>query len=142
MRSAALSVLTLAALAAILAAGATGAASRAAAGRGAIKRDFSTILVKFERPGQARALTAQQGDTEIGQTAGKVSVVRLHAAKGVDEALDAYQRRHDVVYAEPNFLANATLAPPNDPSFSAQYGLTRIGATAGWGVSPRSYRAA
>src|SRR3954449_13182195 len=90
MRSATLSVLTLAALAAILAAGATGAASRAAGGRGAIKRDSSTILVKFARPGQAHALAAQQGDTEIGQTAGKVSIVRLSVGKNVDGALDRY----------------------------------------------------
>jgi subtilisin family serine protease len=142
MRSTALSVITMAALAAILAAAATGAASRAAAGHGAIKRDPSTILVKFAKPAQAHALAAQQGDTEIGETAGKVSIVRLHAGKGVDDALDRYQHRRDVVFAEPNFLASATLAAPNDPSFKSQYGLVRIGATDGWGVYPGSYSAA
>jgi subtilisin family serine protease len=47
------------------------------------------------------------------------------------------------VYAEPNYLATATvLSPPNDPSFSAQWGLPKIGATDGWTVYPGSYTAA
>src|SRR5437870_12984773 len=113
-----------AALVTLLAVGVGGAA--ATGGGGAIRRDASTILVKFAKPSQARAIARQEGDGDVGETAGKVSIIRLGAGRGVDQALDRYQRRHDVVYAEPNFLATAALASPNDTSYGAQWSLVKV----------------
>jgi thermitase len=141
MRSLALSAVTLAGITAMLALGAAGADAGATGGKGTIKRDPGTILVKFDKPTHARTAADEEGDTILGETAGKVSIVELHAGKGVDQALDRYQRRDDVVYAEPNFLATATLAAPNDPSYSSQWGLSKVDAIDGWTVYPGSYSA-
>jgi len=126
----------------LLAVGVGGAGATGAGGSGSINRDASTILVKFAKPSQARAIAGQEGDADLGETAGKVSIIRLAPGKGVDKALDRYQRRHDVVDAEANFLATAALAPPNDTSYGAQWSLVKVDAIGGWSVYPGSYAAA
>jgi hypothetical protein len=141
MRSIALSAVTLAGITTMFALGAVGADARAAGGKGTIKRDGATILVKFDKPAHAHTVVGEEGDAILGTTAGKVSIVKLHSGKGVDQALDRYQRRDDVVYAEPNFLAAATLSAPNDPYYTQQWGLSKVDALDGWAVYPGTYSA-
>jgi subtilisin family serine protease len=142
MRPAAFPSAALAALVTLLSVGVGGAAATGAGGSGSIKRDALTILVKFAKPSQARAIAGQEGDADLGETAGKVSIIGLAPGKGVDRALDRYQRRQDVVYAEPNFLATAALATPNDTSYGAQWSLVKVDAIDGWSIYPGSYAAA
>ncbi|MCX6030242.1 MAG: S8 family serine peptidase [Chloroflexi bacterium] len=44
-----------------------------------------------------------------------------------------------VKYAEPNYIAHATATYPNDPFFSDQWNLRRIGAPEAWDVTTGSY---
>ncbi len=48
-------------------------------------------------------------------------------------AIAALNARPDVLYAEPDYILHVE-ATPNDPSFSAQYGLNKIGAPAAWDI--------
>ena len=69
MRRPAFPAAALAALVALLAVGVGGAAATGGGSSGAIKRDASTILVKFAKPAQARAIARQEGDADLGETA-------------------------------------------------------------------------
>ena len=52
----------------------------------------------------------------------------------VDRALAAYRARPDVEYAEPDYVRRATLTP-NDPSFSQQWNMQKIGAPIAWDLT-------
>lgn len=50
------------------------------------------------------------------------------------DAVEALNRRADVVYAEPNFIWRST-ATPNDPRFPEMYGLRNISAPSAWDIT-------
>ncbi len=114
------------------------AATGAGAAAPAPTHEPGTILVKFVDEASARAVVAAHGDRDVSTTANGVHVVHV-AGGSVDESVAAYSRAPGVVYAEPNYIAHATLAVPNDPSFGSQWALSKIGATGAWSAYPGSY---
>src|SRR5690242_16916967 len=101
-----------------------------------------TILVKFAQPSRAALKVAAAGDRAAGETANRVSVVRLSPGESVSAGVAAYNSRPDVVYAEPNYRMHALdLAPPDDPAYEldGQWGLTTISALAAWSIYPGAY---
>ena len=98
--------------------------------------DPSTILVRF-KPGAA-AHEAAPG-TALGRKFDLVPGLRsVHLSKGksVEAALQAYRSNPNVIYAEPNGLVQASLAP-NDPRYvdGSLYGMTKISAPAAWDIT-------
>src|SRR5712691_4131013 len=102
-------------------------------------RSSSTILVKLAVPTAADAIVSRLGDTLLGTTATGVAVVNIERGGKLDQKVKEYSRLTGVVYAEPNFIARATLAAPNDPSYGSQWGLKTIRALEGWGIYPGTY---
>ncbi|MEX2118184.1 MAG: S8 family serine peptidase [Pirellulales bacterium] len=95
--------------------------------------DPSRILVRF-RPETAEANGAGiVRGTEIGRPMDIVPGLRsVHLPQGlsVEAALAAYRANASVLYAEPNYRVRTALTP-NDPQFSALYGLENTGQTGG-----------
>lgn len=137
MRTRWLRLALVAAVAAFLHAGLATAPARAAE-----DYDPSTILVKFSIPSQAQAIFRAFGDQASARLADDVFVVRVPSGRSVPAALAIYARLFGVAYAEPNYIATATLASPNDASASSQWSLGKISAVSGWsrlfGVYPAS----
>lgn len=52
--------------------------------------------------------------------------------ENVQAAIDNLLQQQGVIYAEPNYLAEATDVIPNDPGWGNQYNLAAIRAPAGW----------
>ena len=102
-------------------------------------RDAATILVKFEPAADGRAIIAAHGDRHVAETGTGVDVVGIARGSSVDAKVAAYARHSGVVYAEPNYVAQATLSAPNDPSFGAQWALAKIDAVNGWTAYPGAY---
>jgi serine protease len=101
-----------------------------------------TILVKFKQPAGAATRIQALGDDAVGQTANRVSIVRLAPGESAAARITAYDKRADVVYAEPNAQVHALgLSAPNDPSFSSQWAFDATDALAGWGLYPGAYGA-
>jgi thermitase len=106
-------------------------------------RDPSTILVKFTVSKAAAAkIIASLGDKLLGETATGVSVVKIGRGGKVDQKVKKYRRLPGVAYAEPNFIAKAQMAAPNDPSYSSQWGLKTVRAQEGWTTYPGTYASA
>jgi subtilisin family serine protease len=104
-----------------------------------VDRDPQTLLVKFDRPTGAEAKVAATGDQVVGKAFGDVLVVRIPPGIAVAEKVGKYRQRSDVAYAEPNYVRQATLAAPNDPGFSALWGLSSIDAVPGWSLYPGAF---
>jgi thermitase len=102
--------------------------------------DASTILVKFNDPAAANAVIAAHGDRHLGRTATNVDIVGIAAGSSVDSKVSLYGSRRDVAYAEPNYIARASVLPmPNDPSYASDWGMTKIGVIDGWSSYPGAY---
>jgi len=101
-----------------------------------------TILVKFKQPSAAANRIEALGDDAVGQTANRVSIVRLRAGESAAARIAAYSERADVLYAEPNARVQAlALDPPNDPYFSSQWAFDVTGALGGWSLYPGAFGA-
>src|SRR6266550_4402074 len=101
-----------------------------------------TILVKFKQPSGAAARIDALGDQTVGQTANRVSVVRLSRGESPAMRIASYAKRADVAYAEPNGRVEAlSLAAPNDAYFSSQWAFALTGAVDGWAFYPGAYGA-
>lgn len=101
--------------------------------------DGSTILVKFADQNQGAQDVRGEGDEVAGKTAGHALIVRLRGGANPAARLAAYRGRAGVVFAEPNYLARATLAAPNDSSYGLQWAFPKIQALSGWALDPGSY---
>jgi thermitase len=101
--------------------------------------DPSTILVKFADPARADETIAAHGDRHVGGTPTGVDVVKIASGASVEAKVAAYGAEAGVVYAEPNYIAQASLALPNDPSYSTDWGMDKIGVVTGWSDYPGSY---
>ena len=99
----------------------------------------ATILVKFASSQAAANLIAAHGDRSLATTPLGVHVVKLGAGAGVAAEVASYASERGVVYAEPNYIANAALAVPNDPSYAADWGMDKVRAVEGWTAYPGSY---
>ncbi len=92
------------------------------------------ILVKF-RPDTSQAAIGEingRQKAEIKKTIKgiDVHVIRFSADIPVEEMVGRYNADVSVEYAEPDYIATAT-ATPNDPRFTAQWGLNNTGQTGG-----------
>jgi thermitase len=103
--------------------------------------DPNTLIVNFSDSGRAHPLIQALGDLLGGQLRDGSAVVQLRGGRSVEQALALYRVLPGVRFAEPNFLAHADIAAPNDPSFGSQWALssTKINAVAGWSIYPNSY---
>src|SRR5438128_10072416 len=76
-----------------------------------------TILVKFKQPAGAASRIEALGDGAVGQTANRVSIVRLAAGESTAARIAASNKPADVLYPAPNAQAHAPgLDPPHDPA--------------------------
>jgi thermitase len=98
------------------------------------------VLVKFKSdapPTSAQAALLAQDARAVGEVPA-LGVQRLKVPEGQELAAVAALRLHPLVeYAEPNYILRAVLTP-NDPYFSSQWGLTKIGASQAWDVTTGS----
>ena len=98
------------------------------------------ILVKFN-PATSSSEIAEIHRQNGGQVkkvipALGVQVVTVPAGKAM-EKVRAYQANPKVVYAEPDYLAQADIST-NDPYLSQQWGLAKVMATDAWGITTGS----
>jgi thermitase len=96
------------------------------------------ILIKLKtsttEPRQAAAALAVPELAAADAVPG-LGMLKLKVASGEEVRQAArFSARPGVAFAEPNYLAHA-LEVPNDPGFSAQWGLSQIDAPAAWDVS-------
>ena len=105
----------------------------------AADRDRSTILVKFSIPSQITGILNAFGDRQSARLSDGVVLVGLSGGTSPAAAVALYSRMFGVEYAEPNYIATADLAAPNDPSLSSQWGLNTISAVSGWSRLFSSY---
>jgi thermitase len=98
------------------------------------------VLVKFKgdaSPASVQAVLLAQDARAVGEVP-DLGVQRLKVPEGQELAVVAALRLHPLVeYAEPNYILRAVLTP-NDPYFSSQWGLTKIGASQAWDVTTGS----
>src|SRR5437899_9195968 len=97
----------------------------------------STILVKFANPAKSAGIVRSLGDRPLGLTLNRVEVVGLDRGESVAKKVALYRSLAQVVYAEPNFIAqgqgaSAKLAAPNDPGFGSQWAWGPIRALDAW----------
>lgn len=131
----------LAIAAAVMAAGTRGgtAATPPTALPGQEERDPATILVKFSDPSKATAVITAHGDRHVGRTATRVDLVKVAPGAGLDASISSYAARPDVVFAESNYIAHASLAAPNDPSYGTNWGMDKIRVIEAWTAYPGSF---
>jgi thermitase len=104
------------------------------------KHAWRGLLVKFAPSVDGAARVAAAGDEDLGQTKGRVDVVRVGGGESLQAKLAEYRSRRDVVYAEPNYIASATSLPrPDDPAYDQQWSLAKGQAVDGWSLFPGSY---
>jgi thermitase len=102
--------------------------------------DRQSLLVKFVSSADGAVRAAAAGDEGLGKTKTRVDVVEIDENESLDAKLAEYRSRADVVYAEPNYIATATVLPaPDDPSYNTQWALTTTQAIDGWSLFPGSY---
>ncbi len=112
------------------------AATGAAAAAAAPAFEDGVVLVGFQ-PGTPSARIADAlgavtaTSTEV--IGAGTQVVTVPAGE-VATAIAELRARPEVRYAEPNYIAHATITP-NDPSYSQLYGMAKIGAPAAWDTS-------
>lgn len=98
------------------------------------------VLVKFRSdtpPASVQAALSAQDVRAVGEVPA-LSVQRLTVPEGQELAVITALRHHPLVeYAEPNYIIRAILTP-NDPYFSSQWSLTKIGAPQAWDVTTGS----
>jgi thermitase len=98
------------------------------------------ILVKF-KPGTSLPEVAQihrQLGGQAKETIPDIGVQVVTVPEGqAKEKAKAYSSNPRVAYAEPDFLAQA-LGSPDDPFFTNQWGLTKVGAPQAWDVTTGS----
>ncbi|MFO0980781.1 MAG: S8 family peptidase [Planctomycetota bacterium] len=96
------------------------------------------VLVKFKSASDAAAASAKLGATVVEELR-QIGVSRLQLPQNVsvDQAVAEFKRLPSVVFAEPNYIAHASLIP-NDPSWGSQWGPQKIQCPAGWDLNTGS----
>lgn len=93
------------------------------------------IFVRFKEkrsPYEGASVHAAVGATVIErfETVEGLELVKLPPGMDVKEAIEHYQQRPDVLYAEPNYIVQAQVIP-NDPRFGELWGLHNVGQRSG-----------
>ncbi len=98
------------------------------------------VLVKFKSDASlasVRAALSAQDARAVGEVPA-LGIQRTRVPRGQELAIITVLRHHPLVeYAEPNYIIRAVLTP-DDPDFSSQWGLTKIGAPQAWDVTTGS----
>ena len=86
------------------------------------------VLVRFAPgvpPGMKAAIHAGVGGRRVKAfpIVPGLELMKLPAGVDVKDAIKHYRRHSDVLYAEPNYVVEALLTPPDDPYFSSLWGL-------------------
>lgn len=92
------------------------------------------VVVKFKdhtSDGERSGIHAR-ADVDVRSRISRLNVDRVKSRRGetTQSLLNRYRGNPHVAYVEPNFIVN-TVATPNDPQFSALYGLNNVGQTGG-----------
>jgi subtilisin family serine protease len=122
-----------------------GPALQAAAQDGPPKSVEGELMVKFRGGprGEAAAQAEQALGLEVRRRFDRLGWqhVRLRPGENEAQALARLRQRPDVIAAEPNYVFQLRLAEtpvPNDPRFSEQWALPRIGASNAWALTTGS----
>ena len=108
-------------------------------GEPAIEGEFvqSELLVQFDdtlSSAERKQVLKEYGFTEVARL-DRIGVSHLDlGGEGVAVALRRMRRDHRLSFAEPNYVAHAVGAP-NDPYFSEQWNLDRVGALEAWSTT-------
>ncbi len=108
-------------------------------GEPAIEGEFvqSELLVQFDdtlSSAERKQVLKEYGFTKIARL-DRIGVSHLDlGGEGVAVALRRMRRDHRLSFAEPNYVAHAVGAP-NDPYFSEQWNLDRVGALEAWSTT-------
>jgi thermitase len=98
------------------------------------------LLVKFVPTANGGLRAAAAGDEDLGKMKTRVHLIRIDEDESLDVKLAEYRARKDVVYAESNYTAFATvLNDPDDSSYSSQWALAQTQAIGGWSLYPGAY---
>lgn len=89
------------------------------------------VIVKFRGKG-TRPLLAGTGVIHGFPGDPDLSVVEIPRGLSVAETVAQYRQRQDVVFAEPDFIVTALDVVPNDPLWSGQWDMVKIGAPGAW----------
>jgi subtilisin family serine protease len=97
------------------------------------------ILVKFRDGVDIQAKThahARVGAKRIKEfkIVPGLELLKLPPGMSVEEAIRLYRENPDVLYAEPNYIAEAQ-GVPNDPSYGSLWALPKINAPGAWDLS-------
>jgi subtilisin family serine protease len=96
------------------------------------------LVVRFKPAvgDRVRALAVREQNAERNDrlAISGTEVVRLRAGESVTAAAEAFERRPEVLYAEPNWVYSAA-AIPNDIRFGELWGLDRIEAPGAWDLT-------
>ncbi|MHC4193065.1 MAG: S8 family peptidase [Planctomycetota bacterium] len=97
----------------------------------------SRVLIKFKSPpsDQLLAKIKSKHGLELMKIIRKLDVYRMEAKHrvGIPELASQIAKEELVEYAEPDYIRYATYTP-NDPSFSQQWGLLKVGVSDYWDV--------
>ena len=124
------------ALGALLVCGAPASAAGAdASGAESAEVGASQVIVRFRddtRPADRRTARSDAGtDFEQALPLPGLQLVDPEPGVSVGEAVARLERSDDVLYAEPDVTRSAARTP-NDPYFSSQWGLRKVGLPAAW----------
>jgi subtilisin family serine protease len=90
------------------------------------------VIVKYKAKASSaeveRSLIGIAG-IEVGKVEGisRISRVRILSGKSVEQTVAELSRNPSVEYAEPNYIYHVTTTSPDDPLYSAQWGLKNSG---------------
>lgn len=125
-------------LAVILAFGAASAFGASPSSAGSQPYASDRFLVKFSpgtSPAAVQLLNARNGVRELDSiTRLGVKILSVPRGKSAEALVKAYAANPNVVFAEPDYLVEASLVP-NDTYYSYQWGLPKISAPAAWDVT-------
>ena len=101
-----------------------------------------TLLVRFAPAGEGVPRNAAEKTTVLNSLGGatlkrsfciipSLSVVELAPGQSVPDALETFNSRNEILYAEPDYQIRISSTVPNDPCFSSLWGMHNTGQTGG-----------
>ena len=93
------------------------------------------FLVEYKAGANIRAINAASGVAILDIIpAINVHILRVPRGSTVAEMVSRFNRNPNIIFAEPDYIAHATLTP-NDPYFDQQWGLPKIQAPQAWDIT-------
>ena len=95
------------------------------------------IVVKYRDASRSEAVRARVGARLVKKTATRAVEV-IETPGSVDQAIATLETDPNVVYAEPNYLYEASAVTPNDPRYSSLWAMNKIAMPGAWTVGTGS----